>query len=104
MKIFTGSVIATKAAKTAVVSVERVVIHPLYKKRFRRHRKYQVHDELGVNVGQLVRFAASKPYSKTKKWKILETVGDKNLKTQELKNSMQIKIKSSKVEKKGAIK
>ena len=45
MKIFTGHVIATKAAKTAVVSVERIVIHPLYKKRFKRDRKYQVQDE-----------------------------------------------------------
>ncbi len=79
MKIFIGHVLATKTAKTAVVSVERVVIHPLYKKRFRRDRKYQVHDELGVKTGDLVRFTASKPYSKTKKWKILEVVKDKNL-------------------------
>ncbi len=77
MKIFTGHVIATKAAKTAVVSVERVVIHPLYKKRFKRDRKYQVQDELGTKAGDLVRFAASRPYSKTKKWKILEVVTDK---------------------------
>ncbi len=77
MKIFTGHVIATKAAETAVVSVERVVIHPLYKKRFKRDRKYQVQDELGTKAGDLVRFAASRPYSKTKKWKILEVVKGK---------------------------
>lgn len=71
MKIFIGKVIGTKTAKTAVVSVERVVVHPLYKKRFKRDRKYQVHDELGVKVNDVVRFTASKPYSKTKKWKIL---------------------------------
>ncbi len=71
MKVFIGKVIGTKTAKTAVVSVERVVIHPLYKKRFKRDRKYQVHDELGVKVNDVVRFTASKPYSKTKKWKIL---------------------------------
>lgn len=76
MKIFIGHVIATKAAKTAVVSVERIVIHPLYKKRFKRDRKYQVHDETGVKVGDLVKFTACKPYSKTKKWKILEVVTD----------------------------
>ncbi len=74
MKIFIGKVISTKAAKTAVVSVDRVIVHPLYKKRFKRDRKYQVHDEIGVKVGDMVRFAASKPYSKTKKWKILEAV------------------------------
>jgi small subunit ribosomal protein S17 len=74
MKIFTGKVIGTKMAKTAVVSVERVVVHPLYKKRFRRDRKYQVHDEIGVKLNDVVKFTASKPYSKTKKWKILEVV------------------------------
>ncbi len=77
MKIFTGHVISTKSAKTAVVSVDRIVIHPLYKKRFRRDRKYQVHDELGVKIGDNVHFVASKPYSKTKKWKILEVITEK---------------------------
>lgn len=74
MKVFIGRVIGTKMAKTAVVSVERVVVHPLYKKRFKRDRKYQVHDELGVKVNDVVKFTASKPYSRTKKWKILEVV------------------------------
>jgi small subunit ribosomal protein S17 len=77
MKIFTGHVVSTKMAKTATVSVERVVIHPLYKKRFKRDQKYPVHDEIGVKIGDLVKFTACKPYSKTKKWKILEVVGAK---------------------------
>jgi small subunit ribosomal protein S17 len=70
IRIFTGKVVATKTAKTATIAVERVIIHPLYKKRMRRDTKYQVHDELGVKVGDMVNFVASKPYSKTKKWKI----------------------------------
>lgn len=74
MKIFIGRVTGTKMDKTAVVSVERVVIHPLYKKRFRRDKKYQVHDEIGTKINDVVRFTASKPYSKTKKWKVLEVV------------------------------
>lgn len=77
MKIFTGSVVNTKMDKTAVVSVRRVVVHPLYKKRFNRDRKYPVHDEIGVQVGNVVKFTASKPYSKTKRWKILEVVNIK---------------------------
>jgi small subunit ribosomal protein S17 len=79
MKIFTGIVTATKTPKTATVLVERVVVHPLYKKRFRRDTKYQVHDELGVEIGSKVKFVASKPYSKTKKWKILEVVKEKKI-------------------------
>ncbi len=77
MKIFTGKVIATKMAKTATVAVERVVIHPLYKKRLMRDTKYQVHDESGAKIGDIVKFAASKPYSKSKKWKVLEVVNRK---------------------------
>lgn len=71
MKIFTGQVIALKNLKTATVAVARVKIHPLYKKRFQRARKYQVHDEIGVKLGETVKFVASKPYSKTKKWRII---------------------------------
>lgn len=71
MKIFTGKVISTKMAKTATVSVERIIVHAKYGKRFKRDRKYQVHDEVGVKIGDIVKFVACKPYSKTKKWIIL---------------------------------
>lgn len=74
MKILTGTVVSTKMEKTATVIVERVVVHPLYKKRYRRTKKYHVHDEVGVKVGDNVKFVASKPYSKLKKWKITEIV------------------------------
>lgn len=77
MRMFTGRVISTKMAKTATVAVERIVKHPIYKKRFKRVKKYQVHDEIGVKFGQTVRFVASKPESKLKKWKIIEVVSTK---------------------------
>lgn len=74
MKIFTGKVKHTKMAKTATVAVERVVAHPIYKKRYKKIKKYHVHDELGVKVGQEVKFTASRPYSKLKRWKVIEIV------------------------------
>ena len=77
MKIFTGKVIGLKQEKTATVSVERVKVHPLYKKRFTRSTKYQVHDEVGTKVGDTVRFTACKPYSKMKKWKVIKVVNEK---------------------------
>lgn len=77
MKIFIGKVIAVKNAKTAVVTVERMIISALYKKRQKRSTKYQVHDEVGVKVGDNVKFADSRPYSKSKKWKISEIVKEK---------------------------
>jgi small subunit ribosomal protein S17 len=77
MKMFVGKVIGTKAAKTAVVAVERIVVHPLYGKRFKRIKNYQVHDEIGVKEGERVRFAACKPYSKLKKWKVINIINNK---------------------------
>ncbi len=77
MKIFTGKVIGTKLSKTAEVAVEGFSVHPVYKKRFKRIKKYQVHDETGVKVGELVKFSASRPYSKNKKWRIIEVVKEK---------------------------
>lgn len=78
MKVFQGKVISKKMDKTSMVAVENVLVHPVYKKRFRSLKKYQVHDEMGSKVGDKVKFVTSKPYSKTKKWKIVEIIQDKN--------------------------
>jgi len=74
MKIFTGKVKHTKMAKTATVEVVRLMSHPIYSKRVRKTKVYHVHDEVGVKAGDTVKFTASKPYSKLKKWKIIEVV------------------------------
>lgn len=71
MKIFTGKVVSTKMDKTATVAVDRVVSHPVYMKRYKSTKKYHVHDEMGVKVGDVVKFVACKPFSKSKKWKIV---------------------------------
>ena len=77
MKVFSGKVTAKKMQNTATVEVVRTVVHPMYKKRYRKVKKYHVHDETEVKVGQSVKFVACKPYSKIKKWKIVEVVGNK---------------------------
>lgn len=70
-------------AKTATVVVERILVHPIYKKRFKRVRKFQVHDELGVKIGDKVSFVTTRPVSKLKKWKIIEVLGEKKAKAKE---------------------
>lgn len=72
MKVFTGKVISIKMPKTATVLVKRTVVHPVYKRRYKRDKKYHVQDEFGAKVGQIVKFVAGKSFSKTKKWKIIE--------------------------------
>ena len=73
MKIFKGKILKKNGDKTAIVAVTRVIVHPVYRKRVKRTKKYAVHDELGkTQAGQIARFVASRPFSKTKRWKIVE--------------------------------
>src|SRR5688572_16647972 len=72
MKIFTGKVINTNKAKTATVEITRLVAHSVYGKRVKKTKKYHVHDENQTSkVGDIVKFVASRPYSKLKKWALL---------------------------------
>lgn len=67
-----GEVVSTKMDKTIVVRVDRTVVHPKYGKRYIQSKKYHVHDKQKTHqVGDVVEFQASRPYSKTKRWRVL---------------------------------
>ena len=61
-----GRVVSAKHIKTVTVLVNRTVVHPLYKKGFKRSKKYLVHDLLGSKEGDLVEIIKVKPISKNK--------------------------------------
>ncbi len=68
-----GVVVSEKADKTITVSVNRKVMHPVYKKYIKRTKKYCVHDEKNeFKIGQDVTIQESKPISKTKKWVVIK--------------------------------
>lgn len=70
-----GTVVSDKMNKTAVVEVERLVKHPLYKKYIRRRQKYAVHDqENRCNIGDKVVIAESRPISKLKRWRVADII------------------------------
>ncbi|MBN1434534.1 30S ribosomal protein S17 [Candidatus Fermentibacterales bacterium] len=74
-QVLKGTVVSTAMDRTAVVEVQTVSAHPVYRKRHRTSRKYYVHDEENMcNVGDLVRIAETRPLSKTKRWRLLEVV------------------------------
>ncbi|MCG8334966.1 MAG: 30S ribosomal protein S17 [Proteobacteria bacterium] len=74
-KVLQGIVVSDKMEKTAVVTVERTVQHPLYKKTVRKSKKYKIHDEENVcGIGDQVRLIECKPISKDKCWRLLEVV------------------------------
>ena len=77
-KVRTGVVVGDKADKTITVIVERRFSHPLYGKGVKRSKRYHVHDESNAcRVGDTVRIVETRPLSKTKRWRLLETLGRK---------------------------
>lgn len=71
-----GFVISNKMKKTVTVKIERLIMHPLYKKIIRRHSKFLAHDELNCKIGDKVRIVESRPLSARKRWIIKEIIQD----------------------------
>ena len=68
-----GRVSSNKMDKTIVVVAETRVPHPVYKKVVRQSRRFKAHDELNTaGIGDLVRIQECRPYSKEKRWRLLE--------------------------------
>jgi small subunit ribosomal protein S17 len=71
----TGTVVSDKMDKTAVVQVERLVKHPLYKKYIRRRNKFAAHDkDNSCNIGDKVLITESRPISKLKRWRVTDII------------------------------
>lgn len=69
-----GQVVSNKADKTVTVLVERLVMHPVYKKYFKKSKKYLAHDEANTcGVGDTVVIQECAPMSKRKNWTVTET-------------------------------
>ena len=69
---FHGVVLSDKMDKTIVVMVNRVRLHPKYKKRYTISKKYKVHDEKNqFKEGDKVNFVECRPLSKEKRWRVL---------------------------------
>ena len=74
-KILTGIVISDKPNKTITVLVERKYSHPLLKKVIKVKKKYNVHDENNrFKTGDKVSIIESKPFSKNKKFQVMENI------------------------------
>ena len=72
-KVREGVVVSDKMDKTVVVQVERRVRHPLYIRIVRRTKRFKVHDEKKeARVGDQVRIMETRPWSKEKRWRLVE--------------------------------
>jgi len=72
---FEGTVVSVTEDKTVHVKVGLVKLHPKYKKQYTVHKKYAVHDSKNEAVlGNVVLFEECRPYSKTKRWRLVSIV------------------------------
>ena len=71
-RVLQGTVVSDKNDKTVIVSVERRVMHPVYKKFIRRSKRYAAHDEGNVHkIGDTVFIRECAPISKRKRWEVV---------------------------------
>ncbi len=72
-KVRIGKVVSDKMDKTIVVATERLVAHPLYKKRIKITKKFKAHDEENqCQIGDTVKIMETRPLSKEKCWRLVE--------------------------------
>jgi small subunit ribosomal protein S17 len=70
-----GTVSSTAMEKTVVVTVIRRVRDRRFHKFVVNRVRYKAHDEHDTcNVGDVVEIQESRPYSKTKRWRVLRVV------------------------------
>jgi len=68
-----GVVTSAAMDKTIVVRTERRIRHPLYGKELTRSSKFHVHDENNdAKTGDRVIIKETRPYSRTKRWRLVE--------------------------------
>jgi len=72
-KTLTGLVASDKMDKTVVVMVNRLVLHPVYKKYIRKKKRVKAHDERNeCHMGDKVLLIETRPLSKEKRWRVKE--------------------------------
>ena len=72
-KILNGIVVSDKPNKTVTVLVERKYQHSVLKKVIKVRKKYNAHDENNkFKNGDKVSIIESKPFSKNKKFQVME--------------------------------
>lgn len=74
-KTLVGTVVSDKMDKTVVVKVERLTVHPRFKKYVRRRKKYKAHDEnRQCRVGDRVMIIETRPLSRDKRWRVFRMI------------------------------
>ncbi len=75
-----GVVVSNKMDKSVVISVERVIQHPLYRKLVKKTSKVVAHDEENrCRIGDFVTIVETRPLSRRKRWRVGEISSSKEM-------------------------
>jgi len=73
MKSLQGIISSLKSNKTAIVTVSRSWMHPLYKKYVKKSKNYSCHyEDMKLELGQTVDILECRPISKTKHFRVVK--------------------------------
>jgi small subunit ribosomal protein S17 len=68
-----GRVVSAKMMKTVVVMIDRLELHPKYKKYIRKRTKLYAHDEKAeCQEGDRVLLTETRPLSRLKRWRVVK--------------------------------
>ena len=75
IKPVVAAVVSKSGNKSIKVAIDYKVKHPKYGKYMKRRTTIAVHDEHNVStVGDIVEITESRPYSKTKSWRLIKVL------------------------------
>ena len=75
-----GKVVSVKMESTVSVEVVRLIAHPIYKKRIKKHKKFLSHvSKVLPKVGDVVKITSTKPISKNKRWRVSEILQESKI-------------------------
>lgn len=87
---FEGVVISDKQDKSITVLVETYKRHPIYGKRVKYRKKYYAHDpENTAKEGDRVSIMASRPLSKTKRWRLVKVLALAELTLEDIQDELE---------------
>jgi small subunit ribosomal protein S17 len=74
-KVREGLVTSNRMQKTVVVSVQRTIMDPKYKRYMRRRTRVKAHDEKNTcQPGDRVLIIESRPLSRDKRWRVCKVI------------------------------
>ena len=70
-----GKVLSNKMDKTIIVGEVKKIMHPVYKKYYKKTTKFAAHDPKNTcDIGDTVKIMETRPLSRTKRWRLVEIV------------------------------